>query len=372
MESLFLTAPPGLEPWLAQEARDLGFAGVREAPGGVEAQGGAAEAMRANLHLRGATRVLRRVAVFPAAHPAQLDKRLRRLPWQRWLRPGVPVRVEATTRGSRIYHAGAAADRAAQAAADLAGAPAAADADQADAEGVRVFLRVERNLVTLSLDATGAPLHRRGLKEAVGKAPLRETLAALLLRAAGWDGACVVIDPMCGSGTLALEAAERRAGLAPGRARGFAFERWAGFDAEAWAAMRAAAEGAVPEGPLSLGFDRDAGAVERARANAARAGLDRAALFERLSVSDAAPPPGPPGLVICNPPYGERIGDRKALPALYGAFGEAMRARFSGWRVAMIATDAKLIGATGLPFGPPGPPVLHGPLKIRLWSCALE
>lgn len=370
-EGLFFTAPPGLEPWLAEEAEDLGFRGVRASAGGVEAEGGAAEAMRACLHLRGATRVLRRLAVFPAAHPAQLDKRLRRLPWGDWLTANAPLRVEATTRASRIYHAGAAAERAQAAARDLAGAVPARDAAEADAQGARLFLRIERNLVTLSLDAAGAPLHRRGAKEAVGKAPLRETLASLFLRAAGWDGASAVVDPMCGSGTLAMEAAERRLNLAPGRARGFAFERWAGFDAEAWATLRAEADAAArlaPSAPVAFGSDRDQGAVSGAAANAARAGLAEATSFVRRAVSDAAPPAGaPPGLVIVNPPYGARIGERRLLPALYGALGETLRARFEGWRVAIVAIDEGLVRATGLPFGPPGPPVPHGPLKVRLW-----
>ena len=364
---IFLAAAPGLEPALAEEARDLGFADPRPAQGGVLTRGDWPEVWRANLLLRGAGRVLVRVGGFHAVHLAQLDKRAHRLPWDRLLRPGVPVRVDAACRKSRIYHAGAAAQRIARAIADVAGAPDAPDA------AIRVLARIEEDFCSISLDASGEPLHKRGFKQEVGKAPLRETLAALFLREAGYRGSEPVLDPMCGSGTLVLEAAEMALGLAPGRARAFAFENFASFDPAAWARMRTA----VAPRPTDLrffGMDRDAGAVAAAQANAARAGVGHVAAFLRQPISDFAPPEdvraGPPGLVIVNPPYGERIGEAGDLRALYAVLGRVLRERFSGWRAAVITSEPALAHAAGLPFLPPGPPVPHGKLRIQLHRTA--
>lgn len=242
---LFLVVAPGQEEFLADEARAAGFAGVAAVPGGVTLDGGLPQAMRANLVLHGATRVLWRIAEFRALHLAQLDKRARRVDWAAVLRPDVPVRVDAACHASRIYHAGAAAERVATAISETVGAPVRAvtgnrgvtDEDGTD-DGVGVRVRIDDDLCTISLDTSGAPLHKRGLKGGVGKAPLRETLAALFLREMGFDGTMPVLDPMCGSGTFPIEAATIAAGLWPGRARSFAFERLAGYDPALRAADR--------------------------------------------------------------------------------------------------------------------------------------
>jgi len=356
---LFFAAKPGLEPWLLAEARELGFTDLTEVPGGVEAAGGWPEVMRANLWLRGAERVLWRIAAFRAMHPAQLDKRARKVDWATWLPRGAAVAVEATCRKSRIYHQGAARSR-------VAGAIEAAGAKVAEKASLRVMVRIEDDLCTISLDTSGEGLHRRGFKEAVGKAPMRETMAALFLRAAGFTGAGPVCDPMCGSGTFPIEAAEIAAGLAPGRARRFAFERFPGFDAGAWAAMVPAP--AVPDGgPRFFGSDRDAGAVAMARANAERAGVAALTSFDHLPISEARAPEGPSGLLIANPPYGGRIGNKKLLYGLYAAFGEAARTRFPGWKAALVTSEDDLAHATGLNLTG-GPRVAHGGLTVRLWQ----
>jgi putative N6-adenine-specific DNA methylase len=296
-------------------------------------------------------------------HLAQLDKRAKKLPWTDWLRPEYPVRVEATCRKSRIYHDKAAAQRVETAleAAGLTLSPKAA---------IVVKLRIEDDLATFSLDTSGASLHKRGLKEQVNKAPMRETLAALLLRAAGFDGTGTVYDPMCGSGTFVIEAAEIAAGHQPGRARGFAFQELATFDAEAWSALKT--DPGPPEGPVRFfGSDRDAGAIAMSAANAERAGIAEITSFHHAAIGDAEPPEGPPGLVIVNPPYGGRIGNKGMLHGLYGAFGKAMTERFQGWRVAMVTSDAGLAKSTGLTWEPPGPIIDHGGTKIRLWQVRL-
>lgn len=364
---IFLAALPGFEPLLAGEARAAGFAGVAECPGGVTCRGGWPDVWRANLVLRGASRVLVRIGGFRAFHLAQLDKRARRFPWGDFLRPGVTVRVEATCRRSKIYHTGAATQRIVRALVETLGAREAGEGEAA----IRLMARIEDDLVTFSLDTSGEPLHRRGHKVAVNKAPLRETMAAMFLGDCGYDGTGPVLDPMCGSGTFVIEAAEIAAGLMPGRSRAFAFEDFAGFDAPAWAAMKAAARPRVPAARF-FGSDRDAGAVRMSKDNAERAGVGDFCTFSCHPVSDLARPEGPPGLVMVNPPYGARIGgNRNLLFGLYAALGGVLKERFGGWRVGLVTSDAGLAKATGLPFAAPGPEIPHGGIKVRLWKTGV-
>ncbi|MCR9088097.1 MAG: class I SAM-dependent RNA methyltransferase [Rhodobacteraceae bacterium] len=366
---IFCACPPGLEDTLAEEMRTLGFAGVAAVPGGARCDGGWDVVMQANLWLRGATRVLVRIAEFRALHLAQLDKRARKVGWAALLRPDVPVRVEATCRKSRIYHAGAAAQRVGRAIAETTGAPVSDPASESAT--LRVLVRIDDDLCTISIDSSGAALHQRGLKQGMGKAPLRETLAAPFLRQCGFDGAEPVADPMCGSGTFVIEAAEIATGLAPGRARRFAFEQLAWIDATRWSALRDAASTTARASRWhGYGADRDDGAIRMARENAERAGVADMLSFERQAISAFAPPEGPPGLVMVNPPYGARIGNRKLLFALYGSLGQVLRDRFSGWRVGLVTSDGGLAKATGLPFLPSDPPVPHGGLKITLHRTA--
>ncbi|KAA5605482.1 class I SAM-dependent RNA methyltransferase [Roseospira marina] len=360
---LFLVTLPGLEEALRDEARALGFRDAAAVPGGVTVRGGWPEVWRANVMLRGASRVLVRIGAFRAFHLAQLDKRARRVDWGAILRPDVPVRVEASCKGSRIYHDRAAAQRIARAIEAGAGAPIGAEAE------VVVKARIQGDVCTLSLDTSGEGLHKRGHKEAVGKAPLRETLAALFLRQCGYDGRETVVDSMCGSGTFVIEAAEIAAGLAPGRSRRFAFQHLATFDPAAFAAITvASADADGPAAPRAYGYDRDAGAITMSGENAARAGVEAWTAFAQQTVSDLEPPPGPPGLVIVNPPYGLRIGEKTALKPLYQALGRTLLERFTGWRVGLVTSEAPLARATGLPFGPAGPPVPHGGVRIRLYA----
>lgn len=359
---IFAVTAPGLEPALCDEAREAGFDAPVAGPGGVTFRGGWTELWRANLQLRGAARVLVRIGEFRAFHLAQLDKRARKFPWAEFLRPDVPVKVEATCKRSKIYHAGATAQRIETAIAESLGAPVAADAP------IRILARIDDNLCTFSIDSSGESLHKRGHKAAVGKAPMRETMAALFLRQCGFDGREPVLDPMCGSGTFVIEAAEIAAGMMPGRSRRFAFEQLASFDAEAWQRLRAGMPAPAAPDLLFYGSDRDAGAVRMSQANAERAGVADWTRFQLRPASDLTRPEGPPGLVIVNPPYGGRIGNKKLLYALYGGLGKTLLAGFSGWRVGLITTETGLARATGLPFGPPGPVVAHGGLKIRLFQ----
>lgn len=357
---IFLVVPPGLEAMLCDEARSLGFQKPVIGKGGVTVQGDWREVWRANLELRGASRVIASIASFRVVHLAQLDKRARRVAWNEILRPDRPFRVEATCKKSRIYHSGAAAERVEVAIRDELGAVVSADAD------VCVRLRLENDLCTLGIDTSGDLLHKRGHKQAVNRAPMRETLAAMFLRACGFRGNEPVVDPMCGSGTFVIEAAEIAAGLKPGRSRRFAFEDLATFDADAWQHMRA--EGTAEKPTVRFyGRDRDAGAITMSRANAERAGVSDFTEFRQGSVSELIARDEPPGLVIVNPPYGDRIGDKKRLHALYRSLGAVLLAQFSGWRLGLITNEASLASATGLPFGDPIGPVAHGGIRVMLF-----
>lgn len=330
-------------------------------PGGVETRGDWPEVWRANLVLRCATRVLVRIGEFRAMHLAQLDKRAHKFPWKDVLRPDQPVRVESTCRKSRIYHAGAAAQRIERAITDVLGAPLADDA------AIVVKLRIEDDLAVISLDSSGESLHKRGHKEAVAKAPMRETMAAGFLYECGYRGAEPVFDPMCGSGTFVIEAAEIAAGLMPGRSRRFAFEDFANFKLDIWTRMKAESTAHAPQFRFS-GSDRDSGAVRMSVANATRAGVAEWCDFAHGQIADAVPPEGPPGLVMINPPYGARIGNKGPLYGLHANMGEVLKTRFKGWRVGIVTSEPSLARATGLPFREPGPIVAHGGIKVRLYQ----
>ncbi|MBY6264068.1 class I SAM-dependent RNA methyltransferase [Azospirillum sp. 412522] len=384
---IFLVAAPGLEAVLCAEARDRGFTNPTMVKGGVTVTGGWPEVWRANLELRGATRVLARIASFRALHLAQLDKRARRVPWAEILRADVPVRVEASCKASRIYHAGAAAQRIERAIAEELGAPivkgaskptgktakgAAEDPGEEDTRAVQIKARIDDDLCTISVDSSGESLHKRGHKEAVNKAPMRETLAALFLRQCGYDGRepVPVVDPMCGSGTFVIEAAEIAAGLKPGRSRSFAFEQLANFDPALWRSLRGSGT-STPPAVRFYGSDRDAGAITMSRANAERAGVSAWTEFSHHAISDLTPPDGPPGLVIVNPPYGARIGEGKSLIPLYHAMGHTLKTRFAGWRVAIITNEAALAKATELPFGEDEVSVSNGGIKVTLYRTGV-
>ncbi|WP_273687451.1 THUMP domain-containing class I SAM-dependent RNA methyltransferase [Ketogulonicigenium vulgare] len=358
VDEIFLVTAPGLEDVLADEARALGLNVTGVIPGGVTVAGGWPAVWRANVKLRGAVRVLARIASFRAMHLAQLDKRARKIAWDQLLRADVPVRVEATTVKSKIYHAGAAAQRVETAIRETLGAPIAQDAP------ITIKVRIEDDLVTISVDTTGESLHKRGHKLAVNKAPIRETLAALFLRQCGYNGQMPVLDPMCGSGTLVIEAAEVAMGLPAGRARDFAFEQLAQVDRAALAGLKA---GGRSTDLRFYGSDRDAGAIRMSRDNAARAGVGEITMFDVKPISEITPPEGPAGLVIINPPYGARIGEKKTLFGLYGAMGKVLMERFKGWQVGIITADSGLAKATGLPFLPAGPVVANGGLKVQLF-----
>jgi putative N6-adenine-specific DNA methylase len=344
---LFAVTQPGLEDICVAELAELGLAG-EPVPGGVGFTGELAALALANLRLGVATRVLVRVGEFRAAGFPELHAQAARLAWERWLPADAPPRLtcRVTSHKSRLYHTVGIAERVARGLGERLGLAAelvpAGDDDGDELEAtppLQVHVRLERDRCTVSVDSSGEPLHRRGYRLALARAPLRPTLAAAMLRICGWRPGEPLLDPMCGSGTIVLEAARRACGRAPGGDRGFAFTRWPGF---AGAAALAQARHDLPPETASpaplVGSDRDAGAIEAARANAQRAGVAAAVELAVRPLSACAPPPGP-GLVICNPPYGVRVGERGKLRDLYAQLGHVLRDRCPGFRVALLCGD---------------------------------
>ena len=357
---IFVSVPPGFEDLMQQEMLGKGFTGATAIAGGVTFKGHWKGVWRANLELRGASRVLARIGGFRVFQLNKLELFTREFPWLETLREDVPVKVEVTCKKSKIYHQGAAAERIEKALRFLS-IPIADDAD------IVIKTRIENDYCQFSIDTSGDALHRRGFKEDVGKAPMRENLAALFLRACGYDGSETVLDPMCGSGTFPIEAAEIALGLHPGRERWFAFQDLATFKPLMWEDLKAAKTGSTVQ--KFYGSDRDAGAIASAKENAQRADVANLVDFTHKSISDLYPPENvTPGLIMTNPPYGARIGNKKPLFALYGTLGDVLKSRFQGWRVGIVTTDGGLAKASGLPFKPSTETFSHGGLKVRLFQ----
>jgi len=351
----FAVVAPGLETAACDEIAALpDVSKVETETGGVAWTGPPASGLRVNLRSRVATRVLARVGEIEAREFGKLRHRASRLPWRAFVAPGASVAARASASHCRLYHTGALAEAAVLAVADAV--PGARAAKKDEAAEVTLLVRGVDDRFMFSADASGELLYRRGARIETGAAPLRETLAAGLLALAGWRPGMALVDPMCGAGTIAIEAAMQAAGRAPGADRAFAMERWPlATDpsiAPAMAALRAEAnatpaDSATQASPGALaapivGSDRDARMIDSARRNAERAGVaDRLTLACRDA--DAARPPAPTGLVITNPPYGHRLGDARAAARGYRDLGRLLRAHFRGWRAAVV-TPAKIDG----------------------------
>ncbi|OQA14265.1 MAG: Ribosomal RNA large subunit methyltransferase L [Chloroflexi bacterium ADurb.Bin360] len=314
--------------------------------GGLEFAGSLRDLYRLNLHLRTASRVIVRLGEFYAAAFSELRTKASHLPWERYLRPGQPVAVRVTCHQSKLYHSDAVAERVLGAIGDRLGIPAepaAWDEDSSEAPPQGVVVRLSNNMCTVSMDSSGALLHRRGYRLATAKAPLRETLAAAMLLASGWNMEAPLLDPFCGSGTIPIEAALLAQRIAPGKIRRFAFMDWTSFEADLWTEEHAAAIAAEREAmPLLLASDRDAGAIRAAEANAGRAGIAGAITYTCQAVSAITPPPGP-GWVVTNPPYGVRVSADKDLRNLYAQLGHVLRLRCPGWQVALLCNSLPLL-----------------------------
>ena len=337
----FATAAKGTEPALRDELRELGLAGVQCDRGGVHFAGDWEAAWRACLHARVALRVFHPLARFEAPSPAALYDGVRAIDWSAHLDPDHSLAVTAWCRNSALRHTNFTAQKTKDAIVDQqrdrCSRRSSVDRRQPD---VPIFVHLVRDRATVYLDLAGESLHRRGYRRRTVEAPLKENLAAALLRLGGWDRERPLCDPMCGSGTIAIEAWQWSRRIAPGLGRRrFAFERWPRHDAGArrrMEALRAEARAAVlREGPAVLACDRDGRAVAAARANARAAGA--ALQIEQRSVFDLEPLQ-PPGCIASNPPYGARLGSSRDF---YDRLGTALRA-LAGHRVVLLAAQRRL------------------------------
>jgi putative N6-adenine-specific DNA methylase len=370
---------PGLESLALTEALALGLPAEPAAGGGgIEWRGDLASVLRANLGLRIASRVLVRIAEFEATSFAALEREARRIDWGQVVPAGATVRFRVTCRKSRLYHSDAVAQRVGDAIVRAlpgtkavgASGPAGEDEDdeaQSRHDDQLIVVRFVHDRCTVSADASGALLHRRGWRLQTGKAPMRETLAAALLAASRWNATAPLIDPFCGSGTIPIEAAQLASGIAPGLARSFAVERWPTLTAKVAAHERARFHTSSPASGTAhvSGFDRDDGAIQSSEANAARAGVDRSVTFLAQSISALALPSGTPGWVVSNPPYGVRVGDAERVRDLWARLGSVLRERASGWQVALLSPGPVLERQLGIAMTVAATTV-NGGIPVRL------
>ena len=370
----FATASAGTEDLLTDELRDLGFHGVHSSRGGVWFSGGLPDGLRACLWSRIAMRVLLPLAEFPAVDAETLYARAREVRWEEHLDPGRTFAVEAVGRTEALGHTHFTALKVKDAVVDVlrdrCGARPNVDVEHPD---VRIVAHLARGRASLSLDLAGEPLFKRGWRLAQTDATLKETLAAAILRACGYDGTRPFVDPMCGSGTLAIEAALIAQHHAPGAYRTFGVERWASFDAGLQTALRRmrdeARRGVRRGAPPVVASDRDADAVRAAQVNVKRSGLPvqvRQADARHLSPSD------PPGFVVVNPPWGKRLGagGRQQLKTFFWQLGQAWRA-LHGHRIAVLAGGPEFESAFGLrPRS--RRPLWNGPVRCMLLQYELD
>jgi len=351
LDSYFVVTAPGLESFTNQELHTLKLPATPEL-GGITFKGDLAALYRANLHLRTASRILARLGnFFHATTFKELQKYAARLPWERFLSPGQPITLRVTCHKSRLYHSGAVAHSVAAALSERLGKPSPiikTGEEMADPLPQLVVVRLMEDKCTVSVDSSGELLHKRGYRQATAKAPLRETLAAAVLIASGWEHSAPLLDPFCGSGTIPIEAALMALKIPPGRNRHFAFMDWPGFEPTVYQAQRSAAdEMQSPAGTISAGMimasDRDAGAVKMSRENAARAGVEEFIEFKCQAVSYIQPPKKI-GWVVTNPPYGSRVSAGKDLRNLYAQFGNVLRRNCPGWDVSVLCNDPVLLG----------------------------
>src|SRR5258706_7614037 len=373
----FAPTSPGLESIAAGELKALGVRGHQEV-GGVAFGGELERVYEANLWLRTASRVVVRLGQFHASTFYELERHSKKLPWPDLLPESGAVEVRVTCRKSKLYHADAVAERVLSAIAgaaprsiELRAATSVGDDDGGDGETgtgdgagqargpTQLFIvRIVHDQVGISADSSGELLHRRGYRKEVAKAPLRETLAAAMVLASGWEGQRgePLLDPMCGSGTIPIEAALIARGIAPGLERQFQFMRWPGFDRGVWNELvDKAHSGVTNPGPDIVGADRDAGAISAATHNAERAGMGGDIRFSVESLSGSIAKledvGAGEGWILTNPPYGVRVGEGTDLRDLYATLGKILKAK-RGWRLGVLTSDVALAGQMRLPLRP--------------------
>lgn len=364
----FAATHPGFEALCRQELTTLSESVeiVAETKGGITFYGKMADLYQANLHVRTAGRFLLRLTAFSATNFRQFEKKAASLPWELFLPAGAVPSVKATCRHSRLYHSQAVVQRMTALMAghwEKLGIPVRNDLGQT------LFIRIERDRITFSLDSSGENLYQRGLKTHHSPAPLRETLAAAILLASGYQSQHPLADPMCGSGTFALEAALMTKQIPPGFHRKFAFMDWPAFGPSQWNYFltEAARMRRQCTSPLILASDQDEGACRKLSECIDRCRFNDAVIVRQ---HDFFAPPrdrspiSPPGLVVLNPPYGRRLKTDQPIASFYKAIGVQLRNSYPGWRLAMVVPDPRF--ARLIPFTVTSKPLVHGGLNLAL------
>jgi putative N6-adenine-specific DNA methylase len=375
MDRFFATCARGLERPLADELRALGADDVAPGRGGTAFAGDKALLYRANLWLRTAVRVLKPVLEADVASPDELYDAVRRVDWSQYLTPEHTLAVDANVRDSYITHSKYAALRVKDAICDQfverVGRRPSVDVDE---PMVGLNLHVYRNHAVLSLDSSGESLHKRGYRPILTKAPLNEALAAAIVLLTGWPGDVPFADPMCGSGVLPIEAAWLALRRPPGLTRRrFGFQGWMDYDVRLWTALRdEARRGVLKQLPAPVvGSDVRRDAVSFATGNARAAGIGHLLRFDVKDVRDFRPPAQQPGAIVCNPPYGERIGEEKELKPLYRALGEVLYQRCAGWRAFVFTGNARLAREIGMKPAR-AVPLMNGKIPCELLEFDLD
>jgi putative N6-adenine-specific DNA methylase len=368
-EAFFASCPRGLEALLGEELGALGADAPEAVPGGVAFTGSWETCYRANLWSRLASRILWRVGDFDYVSEADLYEGVRAQDWPSHFAVERTLRVNVTAQKSPLKSLEFATLRIKDAVCDgfrdaLGRRP---DVDRAQPD-VRVHAFLDARRAVLYLDTSGEALFKRGWRSTAGEAPLRENLAAGIIRLTGWRPEAPLLDPMCGSGTLLIEAAAMARGRAPGLKRAFGFEKLAGFDDGLWKRLRAEAAQPAARGvqPVLYGSDRDARALDAARRNLAAAGVERWVQLEQCDVLERRAPAGS-GILVANPPYGERVGSAEALERFYPQLGDALKKNFAGWRCHLFTADLRL--AKLIRLRPARRvPLYNGALECRLYE----
>ena len=368
----FAACAPGLEEICAAELAALGLETGPPQGGGVGFRGRLEAAYLANLWLRCAGRVLLRLADFRVRTWQDLVRQAGRIPWEVFLRPGRELRIQVSLRASNLRHSGRVAEVVLEQAARRLESlglepPRAAAAHQAGAQ--LVLVRGYQRRALISLDTSGEHLHRRGYRLAAGSAPLREDLAAALLSLCAYRGGQTLLDPMTGSGTLAIEAALLARGLPPALQRSLALESWPCHRAPTWDHLRKRArQEALPRAPGAiLARDLRPQALEQARQNAGRAGVEGDLELMRADLLESPPPPGPAGLVVINPPYGRRLLSPNQATRLVREVARKLRREYQGWQVGLVLQRPAWQGLFSLK-GTRRLVAAHGGLKVTLLS----
>ena len=365
----FATCPRGLEAALAEELRTVGAAEIRTVPGGVAFEGNLAVCYGANLQSRIATRVLVQLAKAPYRNEQNVYDAAFEVAWQRWFSVERSIRVDVTATRSPLKSLEFITLRIKDAVCDRFRAERGQrpNVDTRSPE-VRIAAFLDAHNVTVYLDTSGEPLYKRGYRSERGEAPLKENLAAGVLALAGWDAEEPLFDPMCGSGTFVIEAAMMALRIPPGAGRGFGFERLLAHDPVLWRAVRDAGTGAQEKLRALPVFGADVAGRELrlAHENLKAAGLDRAVELRKADVLEVTAP-APCGVMVVNPPYGVRIGEKKTMAEFYPRLGNALKNRFTGWRCHILSADPELPRLIRLK-ATKRTPLFNGPLECRLYE----